>query len=253
MTVSTARPRVPTLVLAAALLLLGLLVGWLWEAHRVAADPAARLAASDRAAYEKVVHDYILAHPEILPEAMEALHRREDAKSVEGVRDALFTPFPGSVLGNPNGKVTLVEFTDFACTFCKRSVEDVEALIAANPDLKVVVRQLPILSPQSTEAAKIGLAVAEQGHYPAFHHAMFEIGKPDPQAIAAAAAAAGADLDQAKQQASDRKIAAELDRNLEFARQLGFTGTPSWVVGNRLLSGAIGQQKLAEAIAAARG
>jgi hypothetical protein len=76
-------------------------------------------------------------------------------------------------MGNPAGKVTLVEFTDFACTYCRRSVGDVDALIAANPDLKVVVRELPIIAPASEPAARMGLAAAAQGKYAAFHKAMF--------------------------------------------------------------------------------
>jgi hypothetical protein len=152
---------------------LGAAGGWLGGSQRVGWRKSA--------AIEEVVRDYILAHPEILPEAMENLRERETGKQLEAVAGKLETPFPGAVLGNPQGKVTLVEFTDFACTYCRASVADVEALIAANPDLKVVVRELPILSPQSADAARMGLAAAEQGKYPAFHKAMFAAGRPDPR------------------------------------------------------------------------
>lgn len=205
-----------------------------------------------RATMGRVVHDYVLANPEILPQAMENLRKNEDGKQLAGVRGDLEKPFPGAVLGNPNGKVVLVEFADYACGYCQRSVEDLKALIAENSDLKVVMRELPILSPQSHDAAKMALAAAEQGKYQAFHDAMYEVGKPDPQNIEAAAKVAGLDLDRARKTITDPRLDAEIDRNLGLARQLGFQGTPSWVVGDQLLSGAVGKDVLAKAISEAR-
>jgi protein-disulfide isomerase len=235
-------------VLAAVGILLALAVGLLAGRYWRSADPRS----GERAAIEKVVHDYILDHPEILPQAMENLQKHENAQALAGVRDQVVAPFPGAVLGNPNGKVTLVEFTDFACTFCRQSVAEVEQLVAANPDLRVVVRELPILSPQSADAAKMALAAAEQGKYAAFHRAMFAAGRPGPETIAAAAKTAGLDMARAQKTVADPRVEAELARNLDMARQLGFNGTPSWVAGDQLLSGAVGKDKLAEAIEAAR-
>lgn len=200
----------------------------------------------------KVVHSYVLEHPEILPQAMENLRKNDDAKQLAGVRGDIEKPFPGAILGNPNGKVVVVEFADYACGYCKRSVADLNALIAENPDLKVVMRELPILSPQSADAAKMAMAAAEQGKYPAFHNAMYEIGKPDAQTIEAAAKAAGMDLARARRIMADPILQTEIDRNMGFARQLGFQGTPSWVIGERLLSGAVGKDALAAAIAEAK-
>jgi protein-disulfide isomerase len=116
----------------------------------------------------------------------------------------------------------------------------------------VVVRELPILSPQSADAAKMALAAAEQGKYGAFHRAMFAAGRPSPETIAAAAQTAGIDMDRARRTIADPRVEAELMRNVDFARQLGFNGTPSWIAGERLLSGAVGKAKLSEAIEAAR-
>jgi protein-disulfide isomerase len=226
-----------------ALALAGGVAGWFWQSHSVAGG--------DRIAIEKVVHDYILAHPEILPEAMENLRKNENAKQLAGVDGALGKPFPGAVLGNPQGKVTLIEFTDYACTYCRKSVEDVEQLIAQNPNLRVVVRELPILSPASADAARMGLAAAEQGKYPAFHRAMFEIGHPDASTIAAAAQSAGLDMARANRIMADPRIETEISANLDLARQLGFNGTPSWVIGKELLSGAVGKEALAKAISEA--
>lgn len=183
---------------------------------------------------------------------MQNLQKRENAQALSGIRDQVHTPFPGAVLGNPQGKVTLVEFTDYACTFCRQSVAEVEQLIAANPELRVVVRDLPILSPRSADAAKMALAAAEQGKYAAFHHAMFAAGQPGPETIQAAAQAAGLDMARAQRVIADPRIETELARNIDFARQLGFNGTPAWIAGDQLLSGAVGKARLSEAIEQAK-
>jgi protein-disulfide isomerase len=156
------------------------------------------------------------------------------------------------VLGNPNGSVTLVEFTDYACGYCRASVPEVEALIAANPDLKVVIRELPILSPASADAARWSLAAAEQGKFEAFHKAMFAAGRPAADTIQAAAARAGLDLDLARKVIAEPRVEAEIKQNLDFARQLRIDGTPSWVIGKQLMAGAVGQKVLQEAIDAAK-
>ena len=230
---------------AALFAVLGGVIGWYWQAHR---EPI-----TGRVAIEQVVHDYVLSHPEILPQAMDNLRKREDARQLAGISVDLKRPFPGAVLGNPEGKVTLVEFSDFACTFCRQSEAEVAALIAANPDLKVVIRQLPILSPASADAARMGLAAARQGRYAAYHHAMYAGGRPDAVSIAAAARSAGLDVVRAQKDLADPGIEAEIDRNLEFARKLGFEGTPSWVIGDEIHAGAVGHDVLAAAIIKARG
>ncbi|HZV09981.1 MAG TPA: DsbA family protein, partial [Novosphingobium sp.] len=113
-----------------------------------------------------------------------------------------------------------------------------------------VVRQLPILTPASADAAKMALAAAEQGKYPAFHRAMFAAGRPDGQSIAAAARAAGLDWPRAQAYAATPGVAAEIARNQQMAQQLGMNGTPSWVVGGQLLGGALGREALENALAA---
>ncbi len=223
--------------------LIGGLGGWLL---------GSRQAPADQAMIEEVVRNYILEHPEILPEAMERLQARENGKQVTSAGDTLTAPFPGAVLGNPNGSVTLVEFTDYACGYCRASVPEVEALIAANPDLKVVVRELPILSPASADAARWSLAAAEQGKFAEFHKAMFASGRPANDTIAAAAARAGLDLDRARKVITEPRVEAEIKRNLDFAQQLRINGTPSWVIGKQLLAGAVGQPVLQQAIDAAK-
>jgi protein-disulfide isomerase len=233
----------PVLIAGAiAIAALGAVGGWWLESSR------GKVSASDKAAIEQVVHDYLLEHPEVLPEAVERLRTKESRKQLAGIAEQVKTPYPGAVLGNPNGKVVLVEFSDFACGFCRRSLPDVEALIAANPQLKVVIRELPVLSPASAEAARMGLAAAAQGKYEAFHHAMFAAGTPSAATIDAAARTAGLDLAKARQTLADPKIEEELRRNVQFAQALGFEGTPGWVIGDQLISGAVGKDELARAI-----
>lgn len=237
-------PRSPWVILALIIVaLIGGLGGWLL---------GSRAKPSDQAAIEEIVRNYILEHPEILPEAMERLQARENGKQVASAGDALTAPFPGAVLGNPNGTVTLVEFTDYACGYCRASVPEVEALIAANPDLKVVIRELPILSPASADAARWSLAAAEQGKFEAFHKAMFAAGRPAADTIEAAATRAGLDLNRARKVIAEPRVTAEIEQNLNFARQLRIDGTPSWVIGEQLMAGAVGQKVLQDAIDAVK-
>ncbi|GGC28162.1 DSBA oxidoreductase [Novosphingobium marinum] len=240
---STYRDPKWLLALAIPVLLLGGAIGWF--AH---AGSGGSLGPGDRTAVENVVRDYILENPEILPQAMENLQRRESAAQLSGIRDEVETPFPGAVLGNPKGSVTLVEFSDYACGYCRQSVEHVKQLIAANPDLRVVMREMPILSPESTDAARMALAAARQGKYAAFHDAMFAAGRPSDATIEAAARAAGLDLARARQDARDPAIEAELAGNLDLGRRIGFNGTPSWIVGDSIMAGAVGVETLSRAI-----
>lgn len=230
------------LALGLPVLLVGAVAGWLLHDS----------GPGNRAATEKIVREYILNNPEILPEAMQNLQRKESAKMLTGVRADVEKPFPGAVLGNPKGAVTLVEFTDYACGYCRQSVADVQQLIKGNPDLRVVVRELPILSEESSDAARMALAAAEQGKYAAFHDAMFAAGRPSAATIESAARTAGLDIARARRIAASPAVEAELGRNLEIAQRLGFSGTPSWVTGDSVLSGAVGLDALSGAIAKAR-
>ena len=234
--------------------------GWYRASHQPAAGNAAldtQLASAGitpdrRAAIEGLVRAYILDHPEILPEAMERLQAREAEERLKPVRAALETPFPGAVLGNPQGRVTLVEFTDFACTYCRSSVADIAALIAANPDLRVVLRELPIIAPESEPAARMGLAAAAQGRFAAYHDAMFSGPRPSTASIDAAAARAGLNMDAARAFARRDDVSHEIATNLGYARQLGISGTPAFAIGGRIIAGAVGKDALQEAVNAAR-
>ena len=196
--------------------------------------------------------DYLLANPEVLPQAMEVLQQRDLMARIEPLRGELETPFPGAVLGNPAGSVTLVEFSDYACTYCRQSVADVAALVAANPDLKVVMREYPILSPESLDAARMALAAAQQGRYARFHDAMFRLGPPSAESIEAAATEAGVDLARARAAIASGVFDPHLQANSQLAAQLGISGTPGWVIGRQALNGAVGRATIGEAIEEAR-
>lgn len=201
---------------------------------------------------DQQVRQYLVANPDILPEMAEAFERQQSEKRLADVGDDVTKAFPGAVLGNPQGTVTLVEFTDYGCTYCRASLPHVEQLIAANPDLRVVVREWPIFD-GSDEAARMALAAANQGKFAAFHAAMFAQGPPNPARVEAAARAAGMDLAAAKAFAVSPQVDAEIALNRGLAQQLGFTGTPSWVVGGQTLVGAVGVDTLQQAITAAGG
>ncbi len=200
----------------------------------------------------QATRDYLLANPEILPDMAERLQQREAEKRLAEVADEVVRPFPGAILGNPQGEVTLVEFSDYGCTYCRLSAPDVKALIAANPELRVVVREWPIFE-GSEGASRMALAAASQGKFAQFHDAMYAHAPPTEASVAVAARAAGLDMDKARGFMSSPEVEFELGKNQELARRLGFEGTPSWVVGSRLFFGAVGRERLAEAIAAAQG
>jgi protein-disulfide isomerase len=193
--------------------------------------------------------DYLLAHPEVLPEVVERLKTKESESALAQAAPQAQKVWPGAVLGNPAGKTVLVEFMDYACGYCRASEKDVARLLAANPDLKVVIRQLPILSPQSAEAAKLALAAAKQGKFAAFHQAMYAAGRLTPESMAEAAKTAGIDLTLAKGQMAEAATQAEIEGNLTLARNLGLNGTPSWIAGGQVLGGAVGYEALAKALA----
>src|SRR6478735_6266345 len=170
---------------------------------------------------DRTMRTYLLANPEVLPEAMDVLQQRQQLARIEPLRSELERPFPGAVLGNPAGKVTLVEFSDYACTYCRHSVPDVAALIAAHPDLKVVMREYPILSLESIDAARMALAAAQQGKYARFHDAMYRLGPPSAEVIVAAAKEAGVDMKLAHAAIDSGQFEPQLRANAALASQLG--------------------------------
>lgn len=229
-----------------ALVLIGLFfgAGGVWLAGRIAPG---ELSTSNTAQIERVVRNYVLANPEIIPEAMQKLQDRNSAKAIGSDRSRIETPYRAAFMGNPDGDVTLVEFFDYNCGYCRATLPIIEELVKNDPKLRVVFRELPILSDASNDAARASLTAAAQGKYASFHNALYAAGPVTSETIAATARATGVDLSKLPDDA-DTEIAG----NLALAGKLGLTGTPAWVVGNRILSGALPYDKLQEAIAEAR-
>ena len=209
---------------------------------------AASPAGSDRAEVEQIVKDYILAHGEILPEAMQRLQQREASRAVGQHRAELETPFHGGWAGAPNADVVLVEFFDYACGFCRASNADINRLLSEDRRLKIVWRELPVLGPDSEAAARVSLAAARQGKYPAFYQRLFALGRPTRTNVERAAQETGIDVAQASGFAGSQEVRAELQRNFEMARTLGASGTPTLIVGDQGLQGAVGYDRLKQAI-----
>lgn len=221
-----------------ALMFSGFIAGIMWDGG------------SNRAVTERIVHDYILNNPQIIPQAMEKLQADRVAATINDQRGAIETPFSGAWAGAADGDVTMVVFTDYACTFCRSSVADIDRLLREDRRLKVVFRELPILSADSEAAARVALSGARSGRYMAVHRGLFASGRPDADARSAVASQFSVPVDAAR--LADPAITRELRNNLQLARDLGFDGTPSWVIGDRAMTGAVGYETLRAAIAAAR-
>ncbi|MCS6986516.1 MAG: DsbA family protein [Sphingomonadaceae bacterium] len=207
----------------------------------------------DRARIEAIVRETLLAYPELVPEAINRLQQREVAKLLASNRAAIETPFAGAWAGARDADVTLVEFFDFQCPYCRQGRTDVARLLAEDDRLRVVWRDFPVLGPVSERFALASLSAARQGRYRAFLDAVFAgSGRLDETRLIAAVRAAGLDERQVAQDLKSPELRRELESNLALGRALGLTGTPSYVVGDRIVSGAVGYEALRRAVADAR-
>jgi protein-disulfide isomerase len=197
-------------------------------------------------------HHYLLTNPEVIPEAMQRLQERESARAVGARRAQIETPFAGAWAGAEHGDVVLVEFFDYACAYCRKSNPDIERLLREDGKLKIVWREWPVLGPDSETAAQVSLAAARQGRFRLFHDRMFALGRPSPATIAEAQRTVGVTAQQVADIRGSGAAQAELASNYELARGLNASGTPTFVVGDQILQGAVGYQALKAAIAEAR-
>src|SRR3982751_300354 len=195
----------------------------------------------------RIVRQGMLADPKILSDTVDALRDMQYAPVLAANRAAVETPFASSWKGAAKPDVTLVEFFDYACPYCKASNPNVDRLLKEDKGLRVVYRELPILGPDSVTAARLSLEASQLGRFAQFHDALWAAGRPAPETLAAASQAAGI----APAPKSDPVIEGELKRNFELAGRLGATGTPLFVIGDRVMNGAVGYDMLKQAIAAA--
>jgi protein-disulfide isomerase len=196
----------------------------------------------------RIVRQGMMADPQILADTAERLRDSQYAPVIAANKAALETPFGSSWKGSAKPDVTVVEFFDYACPYCKASNPAVERLVQEDKGLRIVYRELPILGPNSVTAARLSLEASRAGHFAAFHDTLWATGRLAPETIAVAAKAAGV----APEPNTDPALEAELKRNFQLAGQLGATGTPLFVIGDRVLNGAVGYDALKQAIEAAR-
>lgn len=197
---------------------------------------------------DQLVRKAMVENPAILVETSDALRASQLAPIVAANRQALETPFGSSWQGAKDGDVTLVEFYDYACGYCKASLPVIDRLVKEDPRLRVVYREFPVLGPESEAASRMALAASRSGRFMAFHDALYAAGRPSQATLAQAAAAAGIPAAVPVSPEYD----GEIRRNIELAQQLRASGTPLFIVGDKVLEGAVGYDVLKKAIADTR-
>ncbi|WP_256753976.1 DsbA family protein [Mesorhizobium sp. Mes31] len=211
--------------------------------------------------FDQRVHDYIIAHPEVIMEAIQGLEARQreadaaEAKATLASRaDDILRDKQSPVGGNVEGNVTMVEFFDYNCPYCRQVAPIMAQAVADDPQLKIVYKEFPILGPASVFAAKAALAADRQGKYVEFHKALFGAKTRVTEAVVLKVAAE-AGLDVARMQTDMQKpeIQASIDRNMELAQALKITGTPGFIVGDQIFPGATDLETMKKLIERARG
>jgi len=231
-----------------------------------AAVPAAAqdFSTAQRGEIEKIIRDYLIKHPEVLQEAMAELEKKQAVAETEKARsaikshaEAIFNSPRQVTLGNPQGDVTFVEFFDYNCGYCKRALNDMMELMAKDPKLKVVLKEFPVLGPTSVEAAQVAVAVRMQDKtgkkYLEFHQKLLTgRGQIDKAKALAAAKEIGLDMARMEKDLKSDEIGKTLEESMKLAEALGLNGTPSYVIGNDVVIGAVGLAQLSQKIQAAR-
>jgi protein-disulfide isomerase len=217
-----------------------------------------------RGEIEKIIKDYLLAHPEVLEEVSAELSKRQAASEAEkheaGIAQnaqVIFNSPRGVTIGNKDGDVAFVEFFDYNCGYCKRAMADMIDLMKSDPKLKVVLKEFPVLGPGSVEAAQVAVAVRMQDpsgkKYLDFHQKLLGgKGQADKARAMAAAKEAGLDVTRLEKDLTSPEIRATLEENFKLAEAMGMNGTPSYVIGKQVIIGAVGRDGLAEKIGIAR-
>jgi protein-disulfide isomerase len=228
------------------------------------AAPAQSFSDVQRSDIEKIVREYLIAHPEVLEEAMSELSKRQAAADAEKHQasiaknaDTISNSPRGVTVGNKDGDVTFVEFFDYNCGYCKRAMADMLELMKADPKLKVVLKEFPVLSQGSVEAAQVAVAVRMQDptgkKYLDFHQKLLGgRGAADKARALAAAKEAGLDMAKLEKDLGSQEVKATLEENLKLAESLGMNGTPSYVIGKQIVIGAVGADSLKEKVSTAR-
>src|SRR5215510_1648599 len=228
------------------------------------AAPAQSISDAQRGDIEKIVREYLIAHPEVLEEAMNELSKRQAAAEAEKHQatiasnaDTIFNSPRGVTIGNKDGDVTFVEFFDYNCGYCKRAMADMLELMKADPKLKVVLKEFPVLSQGSVEAAQVAVAVRMQDptgkKYLDFHQKLLGgRGAADKARAMAVAKEVGVDMTKLEKDMASPEVKATIEENFRLAESMGMNGTPSYVIGKQVVIGAVGLENLKEKIGMAR-
>lgn len=208
----------------------------------------------------ELVAETLRANPELVLEALQTLEARQaDAQAAAAAatladeRAALERDPNAPVVGNPGGDVTVVEFFDYNCPYCKRAMPEVDALLAEDGNIRLVLREWPILGEGSVFAARAALASRKQGKYAELHNAMMGMrGKVEADTVLRVAGEVGLDVAQLKADMQSPEVEEHIATSMRLAEALGFNGTPSFVVGDQLIPGFVEKAQLAETVAAAR-
>ena len=233
----------------------------------VAAGGAGRAGAADappaplqRQQVEAIIHDYLRQHPDVLIAALrqaeDKLHKDDEAKASHAVvrnRQAVFNDPSTPVGGNPHGDVSIVEFFDYRCPYCKEVEPSLEAMVKQDPQLRLVYKEFPILGPVSVTAAHAALAAQNQGKYDAFHRAMMGVrGNITDETVYRVAASVGLNVDELKRDMASPQIAQTIKDNMKLADALDIRGTPAFVIGDKVVPGAADLDTLKSMVAEAR-
>jgi protein-disulfide isomerase len=215
---------------------------------------------TEQAKIEQIVHDYLLAHPEVVVQAIETYQAQQDkqaaakqAQTLVERREELIHAPDSPVLGNPGGDVTVVEFFDYRCPYCKSVAKSFIEMFEGDGNVRVIFKEFPILGAESEFAAKAALAAQKQGKYRALHLALMTFkGQLTVDDVRRLAGDVGIDVAQLERDMQSPDIAATINRDYSLAQQLGIKGTPAFIVGNELIPGAISAEEMQKKIAAAR-
>ena len=224
------------------------------------AAAAGEISAEQRQAFEAIIKDYLVKHPEVIKEALEELERRQVVEAQAATKqkigeraDEIYRSPGDLVLGNPSGKVTVVEFFDYNCGYCKRAIPEVEKLIQADNDVRVVIKEFPILGPGSVFAAKAALASRNQGKYNEFHQALTDLeGVKDETSVMQVAQQVGLDAEKLKTDMESEAVTGVIRRNYSLAESLSINGTPSFIIDETLEPGFVQFDVLARHVSAVR-
>ena len=214
---------------------------------------AADISDGDRAAFNKMIEDYIRANPDVVREALISLAEREDSERRKQAMVILRDDIGDPVLGNPEGSFVVYEFSDYNCGYCKRVFQPLMELVKEDSDIRLVVKEFPILSQSSLLAAQAAIAAQAQDVFPAYHVAMMTSrGAVTMEGIMSAAGDAGADLDRLQKDMNSAEVALIIERTRAAAQQLDISGTPGLVIGRQVIPGAIDIDQMRQIIAEER-